>query len=98
MIEIFQYERRRKTVMAGGNGSMGRKNIACFRQLMGFIKGKAFTFHERPNPLKREKCRMSFIHMADCRPNIHRVESAKPTDTEEKLLFETHFLVAPVKS
>ena len=76
---------------------MGGENIARRGHLPRLVVGQAELLHDHPGPLRSQKRRVPFVHVADGRPDAERLQRPHAADAQYDLLLDPQFAVASVE-
>src|SRR6476469_4881812 len=84
-------------VVAGGDRRMGREDRALTDNFTRLSVGAA-ALYQFAHTFQRQKRRVAFVRVPDCRRNAQRTKEAHAADAQENLLTEPHLLVATIQS
>src|SRR5262249_40943236 len=95
--KILSHHLARERVIASGNWSMGGEDIGSRYQLKCRIKIELLLHDIETNAFERQKRRMPFVHVKDCRLNAGSSERFAAADPKHDFLAYAHLKVAAVK-
>jgi len=86
--EILIDQLRLKAVEARRHGRVSGEHRSRGGHLPRFVVRQLQLFHRSAGPLRTQKRRVPFVHMADCGPDAQCPKGAQPADAEHDLLLD----------
>ena len=95
--EVLLHERRRKALVARGDGSMRGEDVRRPDRLPGLVEGELVLLHEQADPLEAEEGGVALVHVHAGRGDAQGPEGPDAPDPEEDLLLDARLPVPPVQ-
>jgi len=90
-------EVKAEALQPGRDRRMRGEDVARLGDIQGFLKGQVVLLHHLHDALQGEEGGVALVHMADQRPQAHRIQGAQPADAHQDFLADAGAAVAAVQ-